>query len=33
MIVLFVLGAVAVSVYAPSKRLKDMAVTETINEL
>lgn len=33
MIVLFVLGAVAASVYAPSKRLRDMAVTETMNEL
>lgn len=32
-IVLFVLGAVAVSVYAPSERLRNMAVTETINEL
>lgn len=32
-IVLFILGAVAISVYAPSKRLRNMAVTETINEL
>lgn len=32
-IVLFVLGAVAASVYALSKRLQNMAVTETINEL
>lgn len=33
MIVLFVFGAVAVAVYAPSKRIRTMAVTETINEL
>lgn len=32
-IVLFVFGAVAVSVYAPAERLRNMAVTETINEL
>lgn len=30
MIVLFVFGA---AVYAPSKRIRNMAVTETINEL
>lgn len=32
-IALFILGAVVISVYAPSKRLRNMAVTETINEL
>lgn len=31
-ILLFVLAATAVSVYAPSKRIQNMAVTETINE-
>ena len=32
-ILLFVLGATAASVYAPSKRMRRMAITETINEL
>ena len=32
-IAVFVLGAAAAAVYAPSKRLRNMAVTETINEL
>lgn len=32
-IVLFVFGAVVAAVYAPSKRIRNMAVTETINEL
>ncbi len=32
-IMLFVVGATIVSVYAPSKRMRNMAVTDTINEL
>lgn len=32
-ILLFVFAATAVSVYAPAKRMRDMAVTDTINEL
>ena len=32
-ILLFVLGAMVASVYAPSKRMRRMAITETINEL
>lgn len=32
-ILLFVLAATAAAVYAPSKRMREMAVTETINEL
>lgn len=32
-ILLFVLGATVASVYAPSKRMRRMAITETINEL
>lgn len=32
-ILLFVLAAAAAAVYAPSKRMRNMAVTETINEL
>ncbi len=32
-ILLFVLAATAVAVYAPAKRMREMAVTETINEL
>ena len=32
-ILLFVLSATAAAVYAPSKRIRRMAITETINEL
>lgn len=32
-IILFVVGATFVSVYAPSKRMRNMVVTDTINEL
>ncbi len=32
-ILLFVIAAAAIAVYAPSKRMRNMAVTETINEL
>lgn len=32
-IIFFVVGATIVSVYAPSKRMRNMAVTDTINEL
>ncbi|MBN1876363.1 MAG: ABC transporter permease [Anaerolineae bacterium] len=32
-ILLFVFGAAIAAVYAPSKRIRDMAVTDTINEL
>ena len=32
-VILFILGSAAAAVYAPAKRLRNMAVTETINEL